>query len=327
MQELIYYPAFEVRDLNWLKFALLYLDRLCPIVPESGDRHLTESFQRVRNDTDLIRSHRPGPREGNDATLDAMETIEKVLQNPERYQDAFQDVSFLERWRDPNSQRFILFREKYTYLWERFCTENRLARKTEDGIAMSRDLALVYMSILAHVISDSTGIPPITDYTDMDRIAVLTRQASPVELSRTHVAHGIVKLKLPRDISQISLARIIDIRNGKGFKDRLHAFHAELDEYISRVEDGTARGNFLSTRGNAFLEFTDEIARAGTQATVVGLSVWLVLSKVATVPQYLKELAAVTSLTVGSVIAIRNTWRNTETKRLTRKYLANLDAI
>ena len=37
MKELIYYPSFEVRNREWLKFALLYIENLNPIIPESGD--------------------------------------------------------------------------------------------------------------------------------------------------------------------------------------------------------------------------------------------------------------------------------------------------
>ena len=33
MKELLYYPGFEVKDETWLKFALLYLDHISPIIP------------------------------------------------------------------------------------------------------------------------------------------------------------------------------------------------------------------------------------------------------------------------------------------------------
>jgi hypothetical protein len=37
LKKLIYYPSFEAEDINWLKFALLYIDVLKPIIPRSGD--------------------------------------------------------------------------------------------------------------------------------------------------------------------------------------------------------------------------------------------------------------------------------------------------
>jgi hypothetical protein len=39
--ELIYYPGFEVQNPDWLKLALLYIDRLDPIIPVSDDKYLT----------------------------------------------------------------------------------------------------------------------------------------------------------------------------------------------------------------------------------------------------------------------------------------------
>lgn len=327
MHELIYYPTFEVHDPDWIKIALLYLDHLCPIIPESGDHHLSDLYLRLHRETDLIKPYRPVRDEGYEATLDTIEIIEKVLRSPKRYCEAFGSNTFLDRWRSLYPSRVVLFREKYTDLWEHFCLENNFAQKTDHGIAISQDLANVYMSFLSHIISEKSGIPAFTDYAAMDKIAVLSRRTSGNVINRSIIAHGIIKITVPRDISRICLDRIINIRNTKGYKERLHAFHVELDSYISSVENGLANGDFLSTRGSAFSEFTDEIARIGSQTFTVGLGVWLVLSSEATSTKYLKELAATSSLAVNSIIAIRNTWKNTRTKRLTRKYLGTISQL
>lgn len=50
MKDMIYYPGFETRNENWLKFALLYFDVLRPIIPyttRSESTYLSENFQRV----------------------------------------------------------------------------------------------------------------------------------------------------------------------------------------------------------------------------------------------------------------------------------------
>lgn len=59
MQELIYYPGFEVRNVSWLKFALLYIETLRPIIPVSGDKHISNFYSRIINETDLIERFRP----------------------------------------------------------------------------------------------------------------------------------------------------------------------------------------------------------------------------------------------------------------------------
>lgn len=327
MHQLIYYPTFEVRHVSWLKFALLYLDQLLPIFPRDADPGISETFRCITNETDLISPHRPNNHECESATFDAIEVVERILRNPKRYSSVFRDSAFVDRWRDPNSRRFVLFRGKFVDPWEEFCMENGLASQSCDGIAISGDLANVYMSILAHVVSESVGIPPITDYREMDQIAVVARRAPRMSLHRARLAQGIVRLSIPYDISEISISKIIELRNKPGFKDRLHAFHAELDSYLSSIEDGTATGDFLSSRGSIVGDFTDEIARSGSQAATVALGIWLVLSKTATTPQYLKEVAAATYFAVSSIIAIRNTWNRTKPKRLTRKYLATIQGL
>jgi len=88
MKNLLYYPGFEVRDTTWLKFALLYLDELRPIIPDNPFReehYLSDDARRVKNDTDLIHPYQPKYEEGAAASLMACDEFEKYLRNPERY--------------------------------------------------------------------------------------------------------------------------------------------------------------------------------------------------------------------------------------------------
>ena len=78
MRSLIYFPGFEPSNVNWLKFALLYLDKVEPIVPESADIQLTDTFCDLRMHTDLIELYRPAYEEGDRATADAIEQVERI---------------------------------------------------------------------------------------------------------------------------------------------------------------------------------------------------------------------------------------------------------
>src|ERR1039457_1576248 len=95
MRQLIYYPGFEVMDVEWLKFALLYLDKLSPIIPYSADIFLSDTHRMLAEETDLISPHRPSYEEGDNATRDAMDKIESILQHPERYERIFGDSKSL----------------------------------------------------------------------------------------------------------------------------------------------------------------------------------------------------------------------------------------
>ncbi|MBN7575667.1 MULTISPECIES: hypothetical protein [Clostridium] len=54
MKNILYYPSFEFKDLDWLKFALLYFYEVNLIIPESADENLSEEIQYVYKETDLI---------------------------------------------------------------------------------------------------------------------------------------------------------------------------------------------------------------------------------------------------------------------------------
>src|SRR6185295_2420058 len=99
MDKLIYYPGFEIADVEWAKFALLYLDTLSPIIPIAGENHLSDTFHRLRDETDLLDVHRPSFREGYPATLDALDQVEKILTNPVRYEPIFGRRNIISDWR------------------------------------------------------------------------------------------------------------------------------------------------------------------------------------------------------------------------------------
>jgi hypothetical protein len=327
MEQAIYYPGFEVEDHNWLKFALLYVDQLNPIIPYAGDKYLSDLCNRLCGETDLIQPHRPDYKEGCQATLDAIDLTEKILRRPAAYSGAFGVPNVAALWKSSRCWLYTLFEDKYTPVWADFCLKNGLARRSQEGLLLERSLGLLYMSLLAHIISEARGTSPLTDNADMDQISVITRRAAPLTLQRIHVARGILKLQIPVDLANIDINRVIEHRGRPEFKTRLHAFHTELATWMGQVEKGEATGDFFSTRGSGIGEFSDDLMKLGAGLTAFGLGVWLLMSKPATTPSYLKELAAAGVITIGSIVSLRSTWNNTKTKRFTRKYLATLKRL
>ena len=104
MNDLIYYPTFEVANRNWLKFALLYVDKLHPIIPESGQDRLSNFTKRVTSETDLIAPYRPSSDEGWRATDDAIDHVDKILRNPLRFSSFFSQPNLIRTWTQPSSQ-------------------------------------------------------------------------------------------------------------------------------------------------------------------------------------------------------------------------------
>lgn len=328
MRELIYYPSFEVRNREWLKFALLYLEKLNPIIPVSGDIHLSDEYRRVVNETDLIEKHRPDSEEGELATLDAIDQIERIIRHPNAFIGVFADNNFLEKWKDRSEHKFTLFKEKYTNYWERFCLENDIGEKSNYGLIVSQDVANIYMTILAQCIADSRGVSPITDNRFLDRFSIFTRKASPNNENTIVAAQGIINLKLPSNLIDLSLSEIIKHRNRENFKQHQRAFHDELEQFLKKIEQANENTDFDQSLGNIWSDFSDEVAQISTGAVTFGLGVWLLLQSVGSsmLPTW-EKLAGGAALTIGSVISVRNTWKNTKTRRMARRYLADMQDL
>ena len=331
MKQLIYYPGFEVTDLNWLKFALLYIDKLCPITPASADSHLSDLFRQIETDTDLIDVYRPQKDEGATATLDSLEYVDKILRAPKRYSTFLGQDDILQRWRQPTTQNYLIFSEKYAVGWEDYCIKNHLGVKSNHGVCVNRQLAMIYMTLLAQAIADARGISPITDDRNLDSYYIFARRPNSDLNQRVSLAQGTLQIKLPVALSQIDIDKIIDLRNKPNFKKNLKAFHYELDRFLDNTEQAPTTPttvDFVNTLGPIWKDFTDNLLVLGLETTTFGLGVWLtVASPTATGITFVKEIAGGLSLIVGSTIAVKSTWRHTETKRNSRKYLADISKL
>jgi len=274
MDRLIYYPGFEISDAEWTKFALLYLDTLSPIIPVAGDMYLSESFRKLRDETDLIDVHRPDYDEGYRATLDALDQVEKILMHPERYEPIFKRRELVSTWRRPESHKIELFQDKYTDDWEHFCVSKKLATRSSRGIYISKDLTDVYMTILAQAIADSKGASVITDQRSLDAYSVFIRKTDHPDHDVLHTAQSVLELKLPRNIRDLSLDAVIRHRNRPGFREKQRAFRRALDEFLSDAESGGAsEKKFLTSLGSTWSDLSDDVLKVGTGTVTFGLGV------------------------------------------------------
>jgi hypothetical protein len=330
MKRLIFYPGFEVSNLDWLKFALLYVDTLNPIIPESGDKGLTDLHLKLTNETDLIDSHRPDYHEGRIATRDAIEAVQNVLKRPKLYSDILGKGDIRKTWERESNHNYTLFHEKYADDWEHFCCiENKLGTLTKEGMRLPRKLAFLYMTLLAQIIADAQGVSPITDDRDLDKFSIFTRTTCAVVTERLKIAQAVIDLKLPANLSRIKLDEVIKLRKRPGFKKGLQAFHQEFDRYFDSIEKEISPKKFVDSFNSIWKSFSDDFLITGAGAVSFGLGVWILLhSPQATTAAYLKELVgAGGALTIGGAVRVKNTWKNTQTKRYCRKYMTNLSKL
>jgi hypothetical protein len=328
MDRMIYYPGFEMTNTEWTKFALLYLDALSPIIPHGADRYLSDAFRKLRSETDLIDVHRPDYEDGYRATLAALEQVETILRNPGRYEPVFRRRDLVPAWRRPETHSVELFRDKYTDHWEVFCLSHGLATQSPEGLYISKDLADIYMTIMAQFIADSTGASVITDQRSLDKYSVFIRKPDRTDMEVLQSAQSVLKLRLPRNMQNVTLDAVIRHRNRPDFREKQRAFRQALDGFLSEAERGVPLERFFKTLGSTWSDLSDDILKIGTGGVTFGLGIWLSLASPSVdVLKGLREVAAGTTMAVGSVIAIRNVWKNTKTKRLARRFFSDLKQL
>ena len=325
MKKLIYYPSFEVYDINWLKFALIYIKELKPIIPWSGEKHLSNFHKKLYNETDLIKPYITEYDEGRDATLIAIEEVDKIFRNPENYYSVFRGNNVVEEWRNKSLFDFTLFEEKYSYNWERFCIENGVGRRCSEGVMLPKELGLIYMTILAQVIADRNGISPITDRSGLDKFSIFIRQENKCTENIITVAQDVLECKLPADLHKIPLEEIIQFRNKREFKKKLNAFHIELEKYYNSKESNQTGYDFESTIGSFWGDFFGDFIQAGIDLVSFSLKAWISVSS--GTPLATNTIIDGATILTRNTIRIRNTWNNTKSKRYCRKYLSTISKL
>jgi hypothetical protein len=243
MKELIYFPGFEVRDETWLKFALLYFDKLRPIIPDmpfSEDEYLSDSFLSIMNETDLITPYRPQYDEGYCASVLACEEFEKYLRYPERYREFFGKLRAKElrdKWENTYYQTYTLFAGKYNAIFSDFCIENKIASRCNEGILISEDLSFVYMSFLADIISKHNGIEMITDSRKYAKVILNNNQNIATQTMHSlRIAENSIEFSIPSNLNSIPIEKIIQLRKQRSFSECRKAYMVEIQHLIDSKE-------------------------------------------------------------------------------------------
>lgn len=236
MHKLLYYPNFEIQDQNFLKFALLYIDEIRPIIPERLRDSLSDSMKNILNYTDLINPYSPSHSDSNLASIAAIQHLERR---------AFAE-SYGRRVKCNNSKTrdYTLYFDKYTYEFEDYCLENGLCERCNEGIILNKDVAFVYMSILAEIISKETETDMITDIEKYSDPALrYLDHSSRINIDKLGAIQREIQFYVPVDMYRIPLNKFIELRSDSKFETARKNFVAELnivldsyDENISGVD-------------------------------------------------------------------------------------------
>lgn len=247
---MLYYPGFEAQDINWLKFALLYLDEIRPIIPMipyDRETYLSSHTIQIIEETNLIRPYQPDYDEGAWASQKAIEEFDQYLQNPRIYGGRFgypyrstSNYTISEEWRNPLRQNYILYNGKFSHDFYEYCLSEGIASECNVGIRIHEDFAYLYMSFLAERISILQEMDSITDSSKYNNL-LLNRNKKIAK--RNHIelqyAQSNIEINLPKNITQIPLNTIIELRSSNDFNQLRYAYVREIKNLIVAKENNT----------------------------------------------------------------------------------------
>ena len=239
MESMIYYPGFELKNSLWLKFALLYFDELRPVIPDlcvSEEMHLSSTARRIMSETNLIRPYHPHYEDSIIASSVACREFDEFMRNPGLYTKMFNHPRSTDPrnyWQNPDYQTCNLYYGKFSDEFFNYCLDNKLATKFEYGIRLNKELAFVYMSFLADVISKKEQAEMFTDETrynillEKNDLTLSKDQELKIKLIRTYI-----EAPFPENARYIPLNKFIELRSNKYFEECRIEFVKQMDEYI-----------------------------------------------------------------------------------------------
>ncbi|GGB87692.1 hypothetical protein [Dyadobacter sediminis] len=325
MKPLIYYPTFEPKDDLWLKYSLLYMEEFRPIIPYDRLHLLSTEYQGIIQDSDLINPYSPTFNVANDASIKAMDEIDRFIAQPYRRSVLFNSADIFSKWRDRNNWRHELFREKFNENFIYYCEDHELGLRTPDGVLLSEELAFLYMTYLAASSAFDSGSGIITDIKEFDRFTHHTQIYERDVMNKNSYAKSVIDIRLPRNLSQIPLSTVIDFRNQH--RDHISSFNKSLANVESGLENMANPASFIDEYLDSSAAYTSDLINLGVALSAIPFTFFTLRENLATWQEYVKEAIDITAIMVGGSVALHRVFRETNTKRGCRKYLVKLETL
>lgn len=328
MKNLIYYPSFEPRDLNWIKYALIYIDRFSPIIPNSGMNELSDLFWKLSDNTDLVERYIPKWQHGAAASTKTIKEIEFIQAHPEQFGGVLNNVNTIRAWSDRQNQIFKLYEEKFNIPFKSYCVENKLAQECPGGILMSKELAYLFMTFLAEEIAYNENATPITDNPKLDLISTYLRTREPKIENQITAVKTLIDQNLPEQIEYIGIDKFIEFRRDTGINELRSKFNKAFEDFYRAFENNTDITQFIQELNSTNKDLVTEIGLFFGGIVSIGLGGLILFNNFnASKLEAIKQIAEGTVFTVGGLIGINQTWKLGENRRSARKFLTNLKRI
>ncbi|MBN8857035.1 MAG: hypothetical protein J0H29_01530 [Sphingobacteriales bacterium] len=326
MENLVYFPTFEPLSDSWLKFALLYVENFNPIIPDAGYNQLSDEYKRVIDETDLITPYSPKYLQGDKATVKAIEFIDRIKVNPYLYTNIFNIANVIRTFQNRKQWTFKIYEGKYTSTWKEYCLENEFGKETNGGILVTEEIAFIFMTFLAEQISFEEGKSIITDDNHFDDFLNFNRTILPTTRRRQGFAQGVLSLTVPKDISTISIKKLVGFRRKN--RERIRAFNHELNNSLESVQKAVTASDFVERFNSIYSELTTEILNQGFGVATIPLSTYILIQNPAAIsPEYINQIIGGLGIIIGAGSALNSKWKEISIKHNCRRYLTNLERL
>ncbi|HDX8385409.1 hypothetical protein [Aeromonas hydrophila] len=244
MKTYIYYPGMEVRDELWLKFALLYLERLAFVFTVSEKSGLTALLQTLEQETDLL-AERPDATFFATITPQLESQLSSLLAPDFVRHKVFGNKELIGRWRTPANHDCFCPAQAGLERLHGFCLAHGFASREEGGFRMARRFANLLSMRLAREWALANEGALITDHDYLDRLLHLLE-------SRYHnrggqdCFHLEIPLQVPAHLSDIPFEELIALRSRSGFRQQLAEFNQALDALLAMLGSGYAEPAVLT---------------------------------------------------------------------------------
>ncbi|MFM5709104.1 MAG: hypothetical protein ACRCYG_04885 [Aeromonas veronii] len=238
MKTYIYYPGMEVRDELWLKFALLYLERLAFVFTVSEKSGLTALLDTLQQQTDLL-AERPDAAFFAAITPQLENQISGLVAPDFVRHKVFGNKELIGRWRQEANHDCFCPDQAGLERLHSFCLTHGFATRDEGGIRMARRFANLLSMRLAREWALANDGALITDHDYLDRLLHLLE-------SRYHnrggqdCFHLEIPLQVPTHLADIPFAELIALRGRSGFRQQLAEFHLAIDNLLAMLGSGYA---------------------------------------------------------------------------------------
>ncbi|GAB3899975.1 hypothetical protein [Spirosoma agri] len=326
MKKYIYYPNFEPPTNEWLKFAVLYLDKFESIVPYYRQHLISEEYRRLANETDLVGLFSPEYSQGDRASIKAIIEAERFLRNSHQISSLFNRVNINRDWKNPATWDYQIYGEKYSFSWGEFCEQEKIGKLNDDGILLPKSLAFIYMTHLAKEIAFDRDGNIITDNLEYDSYTSYSRIKSTNSNIRDKFMRGIINIIVPKNLNSISFNKLIEFRNNN--RELISAFNSQINIIESSISNGLTEQQFIDNYTSTFNDITKEVIKLGVDMVTIPLAFYtLIQNSAALTQEYIKEILAGLGIIGGGYFGVRKSLYDKREERLCKKYLTRLSHL